>query len=178
MWFFPKVTWKSMSILLFIDFFKITFFPSMNLIYWGACVILLDLISGIIKALVRGEFVISQGIRKTLKKLGQYVGVITLLFILSNVFTIDPEATKRMLVVFGDGNDMYIKVLTSIKFINNLVLLIIIYTEALSISENLVAIDPVSNISKYLLRPLHAIISFSLNWNFFKRMADAARNKK
>lgn len=173
LFFLKKATWKLLSFVLVLDFIKITFFPSMDLIYWGAAVIFLDLISGIVKALVLGDFLISTGIRKTIIKLVQYIGIILLLIILANIFAIDPKGMKKTLEVFGKNTELlYSKLIVAIKYINNLVLILIIYTEALSISENLVEIDPSSPFSKYFLRPLHYLLSLAVVSNAIKRAAD------
>jgi hypothetical protein len=170
--FLKKATWKLVSFVLFLDFIKITFFPSLDLIYWGAATITLDLISGIIKAVATGDFLISTGIRKTIIKLTQYIGVILLLIILANIFTIDPVGMKKSLEIFGKNNQMvYDKLIVSLRYINNLVLILIIYTEALSISENLVAIDPSSAFSKYFLRPLHHLLSLAVMSNAIRKAA-------
>lgn len=176
LYFLKKITPRVMCVLLFINFLKITFFPEWNLIYWCSAVITLDLITGIIKSLVAGKFVISEGLKRTVSKLAQYIGVVLLLFIFTNAFTYDPEATKRALAFFGTDN-MYKSLEHTITYVNNFTLLLIIYTESLSISENLVAIDPNSIFSKYILRPLHYLMSFGMFNNPLVRMREAFKGK-
>lgn len=176
LYYFSKLTYKTLCYLLFIDFIKITFFPSTNLIYWCACAITLDLISGVCKSLAKGNFLVSSGLRKTLVKLAQYIGTVLLLFIFSNVFTHDPEATKRTLSFFG--TDIYNQIQSSLTYINNLVLLIMIYTEFLSISENLISIDSTSGFSRWVLKPLHYLLSFAVVNNPFNRVAGKMRQAK
>lgn len=174
--FFKNLTWKAGCLLLFLDFLKITFVPNGNLMMWGALCITMDLITGITKSLVKGEFLVSEGLRKTVKKLFQYIGVILLLIILSNVLAYNPEVVKRSLSFFGDDK-MYDKIKVFIIYINNLILLMIIYTESLSIAENLVAIDPNSAFSKWVLKPLHYILSLAVIGNPLKSIVKNYKEK-
>ena len=175
-YFFSKITYKTLCFLLFLDFLKITFYPSTNLIYWCASAILLDLLSGIFKSLAKGDFLVSNGLRKTIKKFAQYIGTVLLLFIFSNVFTHDPEATKRALDFFGDN--IYNQIHSSLEYINNLVLLIIVYTELLSISENLIAIDHTSGFSRWVLKPIHRLLSLAIINNTFNKASNKMQGAK
>lgn len=178
--FLKKVTWKAVAMLLFLDFIKLLYFPRIDLIYWGLSFMLLDLVTGIIRSLSQNRFVFSEGIRKTLKKIFQYVGLVVLLAMLSNVIVQHPESARQTANMLGVG--FTDKLVTTVKYINNLVLLLIIYSESLSICENIVGVDPQSWISKWVIKPIYTIISLAFTKNPFKRVHDElisqAKDKK
>jgi drug/metabolite transporter superfamily protein YnfA len=176
LYYFTNISYKTLCYIFLLDFIKITFYPSLPLIYWTASAIFLDLFTGIVRSLVKGNFLVSHGLRKTLRKFAQYLGTVLLLFLFTNTFTYDEEATKRVLAVFGEG--LYPKIYGSLTFVNNMVLLIMIYTEMLSISENLIGIDSTSGFSRWVLRPLHYVLSMAIVNNAFNKTSGRMGQEK
>lgn len=170
-YFLTKLTGKVLCMLLFLDFFKIVYWPDINLVMWGVIAIFMDLLTGIVKAHVKGDFVTSKGLRKTVIKLVQYVGLVGICFILTNIISSNTMSFRETTNFFGDK--MYENMKLTLRYLNNLVLLIIVYTEFISILENLLDIDhPPGNFSKYALRPMHRIFTLYIIHNPFKKLAD------
>lgn len=122
-------------------FFKITFIPDANLIIWVFISILLDLVTGIIKAIILNNIRTSSGYRKTVIKFTQYAGAIAVGTILGNVLS---------------NNNIIL------SYVNSGLLILLIYIEATSIFENLYAIDNSSPFSKYFIAPILRILTIAI----------------
>lgn len=175
LYFFTKLTSKVLCLILFLDFFHVVFWPDINLILWAIITIFLDLLTGIVKAHVKKEFVVSTGIRKTLTKLFQYVATIAICFIFTNIVASNTVAFQQTVNFIGDN--LYTRMRITFRYLNNLVLLIIVYTEFLSIIENLMEIDDPgqrhrSKFSKYVLKPMHVILTLYIINNPFKKLSE------
>lgn len=169
--YFSGITTKSCFFLFIMDLFKVVFWPNLDLLFWAAMLVILDLFTGLIKAQVKGNLVVSSGVRKTLIKLCQYLGVISVCFILSNV-----AASTKDSDFMGTG--LYHKLKFTFQFLNNLVILVIIYAESLSILENGLEINSSSPFSKFFVKPLHKILSLAILGNAIKLIADRAPSPK
>jgi hypothetical protein len=128
-------------------FIKIQFFPNAQLLLWMTISIILDLVTGIGKALVKGEARTSAGYRKTVIKAFQYVGAISAAAILQNVGSIN-DSTKVLLSYVTDG-----------------LIVFITYIEVTSVFENLYEIDNKTILSKYFYTPILKILTFQLKNN-------------
>jgi hypothetical protein len=153
------------------DFFKVVFMPDIDLIFWASVLIILDLLTGMIKAHINGDLVISAGIRKTAIKLSQYMGAIAVCFVLSNV-----AASSKDTSFFGNG--MYDKLKFTFQFLNNLVMFMIIYIESISVLENGLDINGDSLFSKFFVRPLHRLLSLAILVNAIKVLSDRTPKPK
>ena len=124
-----------------IAFFKLTFLPNMNLLTWVFIAMLIDLITGIRKAAVLGEARTSAGFRKSINKFIQYAGAIVGGVILANTL---PKNTAI------------------VGYVQDFLLIFIIYIEVTSIFENLYAIDSKSQFAKYFIGPILKLLTFAI----------------
>lgn len=122
-------------------FFKLTFLPDKNLLAWVFIAMLLDLITGVAKAVVMKDTRMSTGYQKTVKKFIQYGGAIAVGVVLAN--TLPP------------GNDI-------VEYVNSALLILLIYIEATSIFENLYAIDSNSSFSRYFIAPILRLLTLAI----------------
>lgn len=131
-------------------FIKLAFMPNASLIAWLFIALGLDFLTGVAKAAIRKDLkVTSSGYRKTLSKVIQYVGSVSLVVILGNAAKANEVvAAEPVLKVVGDG-----------------ITILIIFIEITSVLENLVAIDDKSMISKYVFTPLHKLLTFQIKNN-------------
>jgi phage-related holin len=161
---------KPLSFLLFMDFLKIVFWPDMNLLFWAGVCIMLDLLTGLMKSLAEGNFAFSTGFRKTISKMTQYLMVIAVCMVLANVVAQNKAVVAESLTFFG--TNLYDKVKVTIMFMNNLVILLIIYVETLSVLENSLAINASSPFSKFVIAPIYKIVSLAVLTNAIKLLSD------
>lgn len=120
-------------------------------------VILLDFITGVIKAIVKGEQRTSVGYRRTVKKFTQYFGAIGASII----------AQYALSFKFVSSEFNYIS-----EFLNNSLLMFIIFIELTSILENLIEVDNKSPFAVYLIRPIHSIMTFAIRHNKFIQQSE------
>jgi len=119
--------------------------------------ILLDFITGVLKAKVKGAARTSEGYRKTLKKVPGYIIVPTVLWM---------AGVYAKTHVPQDSDSAAMKEMAGIlKSSSGWVLLFIMFIEVKSILENLNEIDPKSPFNKYFVKPLLRIMSFGLENN-------------
>lgn len=121
-------------------------------------VILLDFITGIIKAVVKGDQRTSVGYRKTVKKFTQYFGAIGASIIAQYALSFKLKSNE-----FG-----YIA-----EFMNNGLLLFIIFIELTSIFENLIEVDNKSPFAVYFIKPLHALMTIAIKNNKLNKQAES-----
>lgn len=145
----PKnVTMKFTSAGIFL-FIKFQFFPSTSLLFWMAVAIGLDFITGVAKAASKGQARTSEGYRKTVIKAFQYMGALTAGVILANAgIGTENEHIKSLLMFVNDG-----------------LVVFIIFIEITSVFENLVELDKGSMISKYFFTPALRLLTFQIKNN-------------
>ena len=136
---FAKICWA--SILLWFDFFMA---PSLSLMGVMLAVIFLDFITGVVKAKIQKINRTSEGYRKTITKLLQYIIPVLVLYGAGRYI---PEYKERLQQASG------------------FVMLFIIYIEVTSIFENLYAIDNKTMISKFMYKPVLVILKFGIEHN-------------
>lgn len=122
-------------------FFKLTFLPDLNLLAWVFIAMVFDFATGVLKAVMNKEARTSAGYRKTVTKFTQYGGAIAAGVILSNTLPPDNMITG---------------------YVNNALLIFIIYIEVTSICENIYAIDSSSMFSRYFISPLLKVLTFAI----------------
>lgn len=126
--------------------------PLPALLAWLAISVLLDFATGISKSIYHQENRTSSQYRETVTKLFQYGGVILVSIIICSI------ALNQKSVHFYD---------VILSHFNDTLLGFLIFIEVTSIFENIYAIDKVSKFSTYFIKPMLAVLTFSLE-NFFK----------
>lgn len=126
-----------------------SYLPGALLVFWMTLAIILDLFTGTIHAYRAGTFRIREGISKTTSKFCQYTGAIAAAVILANV---------------GQKNGST-QLVSLMAFVNDGLIMFIVYIEVRSILFHLVAIDPKSIMSKYLFTPMLRILTLSIKQN-------------
>lgn len=146
-----KIFWG--GTLLFID---VMIHPSFNMFFVVLGAILLDFITGIAKAKFQKIARTSEGYRRTVVKLMQYIVPILVIWI----------ASKRV-----PGYE------STLKEIGGWLMLFITYIEATSIFENLYDIDKKSVISKYVYKPALKLLKFGIENNPVTKAAEQLDSK-
>lgn len=146
-----KVFWG--ATLLFLDFFMN---PTFSLFGVLMAVIGIDFLTGVVKAKFKKLARTSEGYRKTVTKLLQYIVPVLILWGGGRFI---PEYAERL------------------KQASGWVMMFIIYIEVTSIFENLYEIDKKSPISKYLYRPALVILKFGLEHNAIEQAAEKLKDK-
>jgi len=136
-----KVTAELLAISSSLAVFKLTFLPDLNLLAWVFIAMLADLLTGIRKAVVLKQARTSAGYRKTVNKFFQYAGAIVGGIILANTLPKDQSI---------------------VGYVNDFLLIFIIYIEVTSIFENLYAIDNKSQLARYFIAPTLRLLTFAI----------------
>lgn len=137
---------------------KLSFLPNIDMLGWAFAAIAIDFVTGVLKSSMNKVALTSMGFRGTIKKLIQYVGIIVLGTLLGNALPKDNEL---------------------VLWINNVVLVFIIYTEAFSIVENLRDINPDSPMTKKIFIPLLSLLTLGIDKiSNFKKSDEENKNNK
>lgn len=147
-----KIFWG--GVLLFIDILTI---PTFKLFYVLVLAIAIDFITGIIKAKMQAKARTSEGYRKTVVKLMQYIVPVLVIWIGSKNI---PE--------YGQ----------TLKEIGGWLMMFIIYIEFTSILENLYEVDQKSIIAKYVYKPGLKILKFGIENNQVAKAAEELEKKE
>lgn len=123
-------------------FLKLTFIPNVNMLAWLFIAMLVDFITGFLKAKALGQDRTSSAMRKSIIKLIQYVCAIVVVIILGNSL--------------GKEVDL-------IKYADDGVLIFLLYIEAVSIFENLAALSPDSVFTKRFAQPILKLLTLSMD---------------
>lgn len=149
----------SIAILLLL---KVTFLPSVSLLFYMAVAIILDFVSGIVKAKVLRQVRTSSGYRRSVIKFLQYGGSIAIGLVLANAGEgTTADSFKAMLSYFNDG-----------------LILFIIYIEVTSVFENLYAVDNKTLMSRYFIAPVLKILTWQIKNNPVIMQAENNKNKE
>lgn len=146
-----KIFWG--GTLLFID---VMIHPSFNMFFIVMGAIGLDFITGVAKAKFNKVARTSEGYRRTVVKLMQYIIPILVIWI----------SSKRV-----PGYE------STLKEIGGWLMLFITYIEATSIFENLYDIDKKSVISKYVYKPALKLLKFGIENNPVTKAAEQLDSK-
>lgn len=122
---------------MFFSWLSIKYLPSAMIVFWLVASVALDLITGVLKAWSKGEATSSTGLRRTVVKIGSYVGTIVMVIILVNLIGIVDVDNKYNLTVLIDG-------LTGFM----------VFIELYSICENISEAYPNSPLVKYMIGPI------------------------
>lgn len=129
------------------------FLPHSYLLVAVFFLIVLDFITGVLKAVMLDIPRTSKGYRETYAKFIQYMGAI--LMSLAMAFLVQEVPQLKDVKFFS-------------TIVNNVVLIGIVCIEGLSIMENLIAIDDKSSFAKYIIKPLYNLLTFEIK-NLFKK---------
>ena len=132
---------------------NLNFLPHRYLLVAVFFLILLDFITGVLKAVILDIPRTSKGYRETYAKFIQYMGAI--LMSLAMGFLVQEMKELTQLTFFS-------------KIVNNVIMLGIVSIESLSIMENLIAVDDKSKFARYIIIPLHRLLTFEIK-NLFKK---------
>lgn len=140
-------------------FLGITFVvpPNHHLMYAVFSVIGIDFLTGVAKAKMNKVARTSEGYRKTVIKFLQYFVAI---FVCYGAGKLIPDEKEILAQSAG------------------FVMLFVIYIEVTSIFENLYEIDKKSQFSKYLIRPVLAILKFGIENNPVTKAADKIKENE
>ena len=118
--------------------------PPADLLLWLGIAMVLDLLTGIAKAIKKEIPRTSTGLRQTVVKFIQYGGAISIGIILANVSEYQKDSSSQIIY----------------KYFSNSMLLFIIFIEIKSILENMIEVSPDSDFTRYFLNPIHNILCF------------------
>ena len=144
---------KTTAIAAFIGTFinvKFSFLPTPSLLLVMGVAIVLDLITGIIKAIYFERMRTSEGYRKTVIKFTQYGGAVVVGMLLK--------------YISGQSSDMA-NIQPYVEYLTNGLVIFIIFIECTSVLENLYAIDQQTPFSKYFVGPLLKLLTFQIKNN-------------
>ena len=145
-----KAIFLIVSALGFASLLKENLFPNAHLTVILGCAIVADFFSGIIKSLAKGNPIMSHKLQRTTLKVSRYGLIIIVSFILRSLA--------------ADNNGEIWKILGSL--LNNGVLMLMIYTETVSILENIIDMNRDDVLSMRIAKPLHALITFKFHSAF------------
>lgn len=120
--------------------------PPTNLLVWLGITMVLDLITGVFKAIKNDIPRTSTGFRRTVNKFIQYGGAICIGIILANLSEMQKDSASESIYLYFSKS----------------MLSFIIFIEIKSIIENLVQASPNSDFTKLFLNPIHKILSLDL----------------
>lgn len=126
-------------------FLKAMILPNLDLLIWMTIAIVLDFVTGILKAIVLKQARTSFGYRATVKKFTEYGGSIAAGIILSNGIIGKTGQHPELLQYVNDGLVIYI-----------------IFIEVTSVFENIYACDQDSKFAKLVISPILKILTFQL----------------
>lgn len=140
---------KSLLLAASVTILKAFWFPQASLLLCMVIAIVLDFATGVIKACITGVVRNSDGFRKTVIKFSQYGFAIGVCILLQNV---------------ADNNGL-VKPAEILTWLNDGLVVFIIYIECTSIFENLYECDKRSMISKYFIKPMLSLLTFQIKNN-------------
>lgn len=142
---------------LILPFFGVIILPSGILIAWMCVALMVDLITGVTRAIVDDKIRTSQGYRETLGKIIQYGGALIIGVILSSMAKHHAAGINPMIF----------------EYFNDFLVSFIVFIEITSIMENMYAISPESKFSKYFVKPMLSMLTFNL-----QHLSDIITNNK
>jgi phage-related holin len=134
-------------------FIKLNFLPNVTLLGWVFFAVFIDFITGVLKAKLTKQVINSQGFRQTAIKSLQYIGLIVGGIIIGNSFEKQSDI---------------------VHWVNDGLLMFILYVEVYSIFENLYAMNPDSKVAQRVFAPAMRILIIGINKNSLNKVADDA----
>ena len=136
---------------------SIKYVPSAMILFWLVTAVGLDLVTGVLKAWSKGEGTTSTGLRKTIVKIGSYVGTMVMVIILVNVVGIVDVNNKYDLTVLIDA-----------------LMGFMVFIELYSICENISEAYPNSPLVIYMIGPLIVFLKGKLKSNPINKIKEDA----
>lgn len=135
---------------------KVNLLPNFSLLAWLGIAIMVDFLSAMGRSVILNEPRTSKKLQGTIKKFIMYFGALSI----SIIFLHIKDLT-------GYGAELPIA-----PYLNNGLVIFMVYVEMVSILENLIAIDSKDTLSVFILKPLHRLLTFQLKNNPIKKAAD------
>jgi phage-related holin len=151
---FAKLTTKLLFAVTLLDVTKHLILPKLSLLMWICLLMLVDLITGLLRATLTKQKITSERLRRSVIKFLQYFGSIGVIIVLTN----QNKDNEHLVLVLNWAQDG--------------VAILIIYIEALSIFENLYAMDKKNPFAMYFIRPIYWLLSWSVRRNPVQDEAD------
>lgn len=135
------------------------FLPKPELLLIMGCAMILDFITGIIKAAMIGEKRVSRKYRDTVIKFLQYGGAILIGMCISYLSVYLGNINQSW-----KGTDIYM------SYFNSALIIYATFCEIMSSLENIYAANPKSRFAKYAIKPALKILTIELKKNPFTRL--------
>lgn len=136
------------------------FLPTGTLMLAMAAAIVLDFITGVIKASFNNDARTSEGYRKTIVKFMQYGGAVCVSMLMRYMIGLKDENAVQQFAPY-------------MEYLNDGLLIFIIFIEVTSVLENMYAIDNRSVFAMYFIKPLLSIMTFAIKNNSFSKAVKA-----
>lgn len=127
--------------------------------------IFLDLLTGVIKASYNNEVRTSEGYRRTVVKFMQYGGAVCVSMLLKFLVSLKDQQAVQALGPYMD-------------YLNDGLLIFIIFIEVTSVLENMYAIDSKSPFAIYFIKPLLRLMTFAIKNNSFSKSLEDQEKKQ
>lgn len=145
---------------------NLNFLPTGTLLVVMGITIILDFITGVIKAAMNNKARTSEGYRKTVIKFIQYGGALCVSIVLKYLTITQGDSEMKAIAPF-------------LGYLNDGLLFFIVFIEITSILENLYAVDKRSPMALYIIKPLLRIMTFAIkNNSFVKEMEEQEAKEK
>ncbi len=128
--------------------FSIKYLPSAMLLFWLVISVFADLVTGLLKAWSQGRSTTSTGLRKTIIKIGSYVGTVVMVVVLVNLVGLVDITNKFDLTILIDA-----------------LMGFMVFIELYSICENINQAYPDSLLSKCMITPILKFLKGKLKNN-------------
>lgn len=138
---------------------NLNFLPKADLIVVFGISMVLDFITGVIKAVILGRARNSTGYRKTIIKFLQYGGAILI-----------GMGISYMGAKISQYNPSWVNIINYMSWFNTGLLVFIIFIEFVSILENIYALNPKSKFAKYAIKPALHILTIELRKGPFRKL--------
>lgn len=146
------------KIIIFTDFL----FPKWELFVALTLAMTFDFVTGFMKAKILKVNRSSEAFRKTIKKIIQYFTAIIVVIFVINLIRFEKTSTWIKDYAF---------------FLQNGVMMLMIYIELVSILENAIAIDKTSRFAKMFIIPFHRLLTAQLKENPFYKLTNEQQKK-
>lgn len=155
-----KITVKLLFVVTFLDITHHLVLPKLSLLLWVFILMILDLITGLLKAKFLKDPITSERMRGTIIKFLQYFGCIGVVIVIINQ---EHESEN---------------VKAAMNWLKNGVTMLILYIECYSVLENLYQMDKKSTFARFVVRPLYRLLSLAIKDNELNRQAKVAEQEK
>ena len=142
---------------------QVKYFPDFTLVQWLGLAIIADFLTAFYRAKVKGEARTSRRVRATFPKMLMYFGTLVAVIIVENAFNL----TK--------GGELQTKLT---DFFNNLLILLMIYAEVLSILENIIIVNGNDIFSTYVLIPIYRMLTWQFKGNILNKIGTKQPGEK